>query len=87
MSAIDVITVALGSGGAITTLTAVIREWLRQKKDHPVTVRVEGRNISVTLDAAKMSTDEIERILRDITDEVEDHSPKDRELPTDSAPD
>jgi hypothetical protein len=83
---LDVVSVALATGGIATTLAAV-KTWLQSRKDRHVTVRVEGPNMKLTLDATKMSADEIQQIVRDLTTEVEVHSPEDSEPLTGNTPD
>jgi hypothetical protein len=69
----DVLTVALGSGGTATTLLAGVRAWLGTRGRHNVRITIERGGKSVVIDD-KLSSGEIEAILRDIMTDQNDKS-------------
>jgi Effector Associated Constant Component 1 len=79
-SLFDVLTVALGSGGAVSTLLATYRAWRETEKQRKKTegkrkvVRIEVGKETVVLDADNIDSATLKRILLDITRDIQDEN-------------
>ncbi|MFJ6542030.1 hypothetical protein ACIQMP_15440 [Streptomyces sp. NPDC091385] len=61
----ELLTVALGSGGAITVLTASLKTWLSQPRRSDVRVKIDVPNgRTVEIDAKRVHTSEVDDLIR-----------------------
>ncbi|WP_425541109.1 effector-associated constant component EACC1 [Streptomyces rimosus] len=61
----DLLTVALGGGGAITVLTASLKTWLSQPRRSDIRVKINGSNgRTVVIDAKRVRTGEVDDLIR-----------------------
>jgi len=70
-SSIDVLQVALTSGGSIMTLTAAIRVWLGSRKDRKRIVKIQVDGKEWTVDLSKKGPEEIEKFFEDLAEDLE----------------
>jgi hypothetical protein len=72
MSALsDTLIIAVGSGGAVSTLTAALRAWLATRGRRAV-IRIESGDRSIVIDAANIKSEDLARILQDITRDIQE---------------
>jgi hypothetical protein len=91
MSAItDSLTIAVASGGALTTLVAAVRVWARAKSAN-VVINVRSGQKSLKIEASNISSENLHQILRDITTDLQEgqlrYQDDEKELPGDSTVD
>ncbi|MFG2040900.1 hypothetical protein [Dactylosporangium sp. NPDC048998] len=70
---VGALTVAVGSGGALTVLAGALGAWLAQERNRRARIKIElrrGRLRSIELDAENTSAADIERMLRALRDEA-----------------
>jgi hypothetical protein len=71
-SAVDVLTVAVGSGGVLSVLASSLRSWLSQPRRSDLRVRihhVDGSTVEIDMD--RIDTDRLEGLLREALRSVE----------------
>jgi len=70
--ALDFLTVAVGSGGALSVLAGALSAWLTQARNRRVQIRIERRDgplKAVSVHARNTRVADIERLLRTLNDE------------------
>ncbi|MBM2618571.1 hypothetical protein JIG36_23730 [Actinoplanes sp. LDG1-06] len=71
LGALEVLTIAVGSGGVLTVLAGSLNAWLSQARNRTVRLKVSLRNgpiRQIELDATNTDASEIEKILRGLGD-------------------
>ena len=63
----DIVTLALGSGGAIATLAATLRTWIGTRGHRSFRVRIQSGENAWTIDAPKLDAEQVESIVRAVT--------------------
>ncbi|MEV6694962.1 hypothetical protein AB0M35_26145 [Micromonospora sp. NPDC051196] len=67
---VEALTIAVGSGGAITVLAGALGVWLSRARNRAVRIEIRqqrGGGRTIVLDARNTRTDAIERMLRELT--------------------
>lgn len=75
MGSFEILQVALTSGGAIATLAAAIRSWAATRKNQKKLVKIQVGEKEWTIDASKMSREELDKILGELAKEIEPEAP------------
>ncbi|MFF4018220.1 hypothetical protein [Streptomyces sp. NPDC001843] len=77
-TALDTVTVLLGAGGPLTVLASCLRAWITQPRRSDVRLKVEldgGRVVEI--DAKRVDTEDVERLLRQAREEGPDPDARD----------
>jgi CRISPR/Cas system-associated exonuclease Cas4 (RecB family) len=75
MSAVtETITVVVGSGAALATLAAALRAWGTRNKR--AVIRIVSGDRTVVIDTSNVNSEDLVRILQDITKDIEENKPE-----------